>query len=159
MNRTKDSDNPALALFIADPEMVEFLREFQQRLFQHRDKLANISTPALSVDGILELRSTIASIFPDREIVTLFRPARVQALRLSLESTKSRFSVDDLLFFQLAIILMRLASDYISACDLFESHKEGITRAYPRVLAFNPITNAVSWDKVRSQMQEVLGTC
>lgn len=156
MSKKKNSDNPVHALFIADPDIVRFFRESQQHLFLHREKLTNINVPTRDADGILTLRATIATIFPNQEIVALFRPALVQALRLSLESSKSRLSVDDLVFFQLAIILMRLASDYISACDLFELHKEGFIRAYPRVLAFNAITDTVSWDNIRKQLEEVL---
>src|SRR5262249_48471921 len=38
----------------------------------------------------------------------------------------------------------------------FEAHKEGFIRAFPRVLSFNPVTNAISRDKVRKQMEEIL---
>lgn len=75
---------------------------------------------------------------------------------LASEAGDLRLSVDDLVYFQLALILMRLASDYLSAYDLLEGHREGFTRAYPRVLAFNPVTSAVSWDTVRKQMEEIL---
>lgn len=163
MSKKKDSDNPVHSLFIADPNMVRFFRDSQQHLFQHKDRLANFTAPTLDADGALELRATMTTIFPDQEIVALFQPAQVQALRLYLESTnrlymesKSQMSLQDLVFFQLAIILMRLASDYINACDLFELHKDGFRKAYPRVLEFNAITNAVSWEKVRKQMEQVL---
>jgi hypothetical protein len=64
--------------------------------------------------------------------------------------------VDDHVFVQLATILLRLASDYLSARDLFEAHKDAFSRSFPRILSFNPITGAISWEKVRSQVEEIL---
>lgn len=157
MKKKKDGDNPAHALLIADPIIVQFLRSSHDQLFLHKNDLTNIDSPTLDSEGVLKLRAKIATIFPGQEIVALFRPALVQAFRLYLEeSRRSGLSVDDLIFFQLAIILMRLSGDYISASDLFELHKEGFARVYPRILAFNSITNAVAWEMVRKQMKEVL---
>jgi hypothetical protein len=155
MNK-KSSDSPSRALFIADPDIAIYLRECQDHLFKHRDALSSIKTPTLDVSGIQELRASTASIFPDREIIALFRPALVQALRLSLVSAHSALPVEDLVFFQLAIIAMRLASDYISAYDIFKAHEDNLVKAYPRIITFNPVTNRISWDKVRRQAQEIL---
>lgn len=155
MKKKKDSD-PIHALFIADLNIAQFLRSSHDQLFQHKSDLTNIDSLTQDMDGVLKLRAKIATIFPGQEVVVLFRPALVQAFRLYLESGKSNISVDDLIFFQLAIILMRLSGDYIGAWELFELHKEGFTRAYPRILAFNAITNTVSWEKMRKQMEEVL---
>lgn len=156
MKKKKDSD-PIHALFIADLNIAQFLRSSHDQLFQHKSDLTNIDSLTQDMDGVLKLRAKIATIFPGQEVVVLFRPALVQAFRLYLGSGgRSELSVDNLMFLQLSIILMRLSGDYISACDLFELHKEGFTRAYPRILAFNATTNTVSWEKMRKQTEEVL---
>jgi hypothetical protein len=158
MGKTKSSNRPALSLFFADPGMVSFFRSSRQHLFQHKDKLTDIPTPKVDSEGLLALRVIVDVIFPNQDIVNLFRPSLVQALQVDLASGASnlRFSLDELVYFQLAIILMRLASDYIGACELFETYKDGFTRTTPRVLAFNPITNEISWDAVREQMKQIL---
>jgi len=75
----------------------------------------------------------LASIFPEQDVVARFRPVKVQALRthLASEAGDLHLSVDDLVYLQLALILMQLASDYLSALDLFEGHREGFTRLIP----------------------------
>ncbi len=158
MDTKKESDNPANALFIADPAIVRFLRTFEQHLLSHREVITTFSISTVDVEVISELRETMASIFPGQDIVAQFRPMIVQAFRNCLGSYPGSLfrSVDDVVYFQLALILMRLASDYLSAYDLFEGHEEGFKRAHPRVLSFNPITNAVSWEAVRKQMEGIL---
>jgi hypothetical protein len=158
MEKKKQSDNPALSLFIADPAIARFLRNAEQHLLNYRDELTDILTPTLDVAGLNALRESMASLFPEQDVVGLFRPSKVLALRgpLTSEAAALALSVDDLVYFQLALILKRLASDYLSALDLFEAHREGFKRAYPRVLAFNPLTNAISWEAVRTQMKSLL---
>ncbi|HUY80640.1 MAG TPA: restriction endonuclease [Acidobacteriaceae bacterium] len=157
-DQKKATDSPALRLFFADPEIAGFLRHSEPHLLECRDKLTDISAPAVDAAGIKQLRETTADIFPGQDAIALFRPTLVQALRADLASASRvpDLSVDDLVYFQLAIVIMRLASDYLSARDLFEAHKEAFIKAYPRVLSFNPLTGAVSWEKARRQMAEIL---
>jgi hypothetical protein len=157
-DRKDKSENPALSLFFADPKVAGFLRSHEQGLLAHRAELTSISTPSPDADGIAALRNATTMMFPGQDVVAQFRPIEVQALRdqWSAGTDNVALSSDDLVYLQLAIILLRLASDYLSAHDLFEAHMDGFIRAYPRVLAFNPITSEVAWDTVRKQMEQIL---
>jgi hypothetical protein len=84
MDAKKKSDNPALSLFIADPEIVRLLRNSEQQLLKHRDELTTISTPNPDPDGISALRETVASIFPEQDITKYKRSAEA-ARRAALE--------------------------------------------------------------------------
>jgi len=52
--------------------------------------------------------------------------------------------------------LLKSAAVYLGAYELFEENKEGFLRAYPRALAYNPITNAISWVKVQKRITNAL---
>jgi Restriction endonuclease len=154
----KTGHSAALSLFFADSNMVSFFKSSRQRLFQDKAKFTNIPTPKINSEGLQSLRDLVAVAFPNQDIFTLFPPSLVKALQAQLASDAPNFplSPDELAYFQLAIILMRLASDYIDAWELLELHKEGFTKVTPRVLSFNPITNEISWDAVREHMEQVL---
>jgi hypothetical protein len=43
MDTKKKSDNPALSLFITDPDIARLLHNSEQRLLKHRDELTTIA--------------------------------------------------------------------------------------------------------------------
>ena len=74
---TKQAESPALPLFITDPEIVRFLRTFEQQLLNHRDKLTSMSTQPLDAEGLGALRRTMASLFPGEDVpARLYRKMR-----------------------------------------------------------------------------------
>lgn len=143
--------------FKAEADTIRFLHAHHHRLRQHRDALTVAQNPSLDADCVRKMRETMAMIFPDQDLLTLFRQSRVQAFRADLASKKHQVSIDDLVYLQLAIIFLgRLAVDYLEAADLFEKHRDGFIRAYPRALAFNAVTSSVSWNTVEKQVAELL---
>jgi hypothetical protein len=53
----KQSDNPALSLFVADPTIADFLRNTGQHLLMYRTELTTIAIPSLVLDGLSTLRA------------------------------------------------------------------------------------------------------
>jgi hypothetical protein len=113
-------------------------------------------------DRINEKLDQLKTIFPGQDISTLvplFSQSAVNAMRqtkLEPQHGEDGTTADERFGSELVDIVMKLAVDYLSAYELFEEHKEGFLGAYPRALAFNEITKAVSWEKVRKQMIKAL---
>ena len=70
MEQKRKPDSPALRLFIATPEIVNVLRQFERSLVEHRTELLNIDTPTLDPAGLAALRNRIRAIFPDQREVS-----------------------------------------------------------------------------------------
>jgi hypothetical protein len=150
------TENPVRLLFVAIPAIVRFLHGKADHLFEHRELLQELSTPTLDANGLRQLRGQLSQLFPGEDPVRLCPDNLIQKLYDQLSSAQVFPSVDDTVYFQVGLILVRLAHDYVGARELYDAHKDGFVRSLVQVLEFNSITRDVNWESLRRRLAEVL---
>jgi hypothetical protein len=161
MNEEKDSElimQLVRKLFFVTLTQLEYLEKRDDVVMAQRAQLDTIEPYTLDDQGLLDLRRDVSQIIGAEAYSELFDKSVVTKLEKAYANlpTPELGGQENMLQFQLGVLILRLCSDYVNAIDIYQRHSEGFRQQLPRIFIRNDVTGEIDWLAARDAMAALL---
>ena len=145
-------------LFFVTPPQLSYLEERQETIFQRREEIREVGQYSLDSEGLSEVRRAAGRVVGSDAYSEMFDKSLVAELKKEYANlpTPELGSPENMLQFQLAVLTLRLCSDYVNAIELYQCHESGFRQLLPRIFVRNDVTREIDWLAGRDAMSILL---